>query len=232
MPSGLSTSTATPIPLAASTETLAGTKEEIAADFVGLADGAYRGNGIVFACLRARMALFRQARFQFQQMRNGHPGDMFGTPELQPLETPWPNGNTGDLLARMIQDVDLAGNAFVARRAANQLRRLRPDWVTIVFDGDAADIDTTILGYVYHPGGRARNLEPVTLDRSEVAHFIATPDPLAQFRGMSWMTPLLREIASDVAATEHKWNYFVQGATPNLKVVVPPEYKARRSPTG
>jgi len=63
-----------------------------------------------------RAKLFSEARFQFRQIRNGRPGDLFGTADLQMLEVPWTNGTTGDLLYRMIQSADLAGNAFVARR--------------------------------------------------------------------------------------------------------------------
>src|SRR6266498_1268066 len=111
--------------------TMANQKEEIAGSFTGYANQAYAGNGVVFACVQVRKMLFAQARFQFRQLRQGQPGDLFGTPELGILERPWPNGTTGDLLSRMEQDVSIAGN-FYATRIRNRIVRMRPDWVSIV----------------------------------------------------------------------------------------------------
>jgi hypothetical protein len=42
---------------------------------------------------------FSEARFQFQRLTNGQPGDLFGNPALTPIERPWPGGTTADLLA-------------------------------------------------------------------------------------------------------------------------------------
>jgi hypothetical protein len=39
---------------------------------------------------------------------------------------------------------------------------------------------------------------------------------------MSWLTPILREIGADKAATEHKARYFENGATPNMVVTLDP----------
>jgi hypothetical protein len=54
--------------------------EKIEANFRGYVDGAYKANGIVFACIAARQLLFSEARFQFRRLRFGRPGDLFGTP--------------------------------------------------------------------------------------------------------------------------------------------------------
>jgi hypothetical protein len=169
-----------------------------------------------------RAKLFSEARFQWRQRRGGRPGTMFGTPDLAVLETPWPGGTTGDLLARMIQLVDLAGNCFVARRG-DTLALLRPDWVDIVTgvksgDGDAWDVDAQVVGYVFHQGGRMSGEPPVTFLADEVAHYAPIPDPEARFRGMSWITPIIREVMADKAATAHKLQFFENGATPNLLV--------------
>ena len=83
--------------------------ERIEGNFRGYVEGAYKSNGVVFACMLARMLLFAEARFQFQQMRFGRPGDLFGTRDLELLEEPWSGATTGDLLSRMIQDVRLGG---------------------------------------------------------------------------------------------------------------------------
>jgi hypothetical protein len=90
---------------------------------------AYQNSGVVFGVVLARLSLFSEAEFKYQDLKDKH---LFGTPDLSILETPWPGATTGDLLARMEQDVSLAGNAFIRRVDDTQLERLRPEWVTIV----------------------------------------------------------------------------------------------------
>lgn len=205
-------------------QTLQGTREEIPGTFEGYTVGAYQGNGVVFACLNARMALFKQATFMYRQLRSGTPGELFSTSALDILRTPWPNGTTGDLLARMIQDADLGGNSFKVRRSRDRIIRLRPDWVSIVHgspnDPNVGmwDPEAELLGYAYQPGGPGSGSSPRFYSVEEVAHFAPLPDPLAPARGMSWLTPLVREIEGDSAATSHKLAYFRNGATPNLVV--------------
>jgi HK97 family phage portal protein len=203
-------------------QTLTGDREYIEGSFEGLVQGAYRENGIVFACMLARQLLFSEARFQFRQVRRGRPGDLFGNADLGVLEKPWPNGTTGDLLAKMIQHADLAGNAYVVRRN-RRLKVLRPDWVTIMVGSDSdeidgEDIDSELIGYLYHPGGRQAGKDPVALLPEEVCHFAPIPDPSSQYIGMSWITPVLKEVMGDKAATSHKQKFFENGATVNLAV--------------
>lgn len=205
-------------------------QEEIGGDFRGLAQAAYKRNGVVFACSTVRMLLFSEARFQFRQLRSGRPGDMFGSPALGLLERPWANGTTGDLLSRAIQDVDLAGNWFGVRRPGPRIERLRPDWTVIVAasereDAEIWDVDVEVLGYAYQPGGAGSGREPEYFLREQVAHFAPIPDPDARFRGMSWITPVIREIMADKAATDHKLEFFENGATPNLVVKLDPSVR-------
>ncbi|MFE7868840.1 phage portal protein [Micromonospora humida] len=203
-------------------------QEGIGSDFVNLVSQAYKANAIVFACELTRIALFSEARFQWRQLRNGRPGDLFGTQDLAVLERPWPGGTTGDLLGRMLQDADFGGSAFVARPAERQdrLMRLRPDWVTIVLGSDAAPdeagfaMDADFLGVIYHPGGQGSGRPTVALLADEVAHFAPNPDPLAAYRGVSWLAPILSEIQADRAATDHKLAFFHNGATPQLVVTL------------
>ncbi len=215
------------------TQTLSGDRQEIAGDFTGLVQGAYHANGVVFSSMLARMMLFSEARFQYQQMRGGRPGDLYGTPDLAILERPWPGGTTGDLLARIITNADIAGNAFIVRRPGDRLRLPRPDWVTMLFgsfdgpDAELGDLDADLIGLLYHPGGRYSGREPVTYLNAndprvpnEFAHFAPIPDPLNPHVGMSWLTPIIREIMGDSAATSHKLKFFENGATPNMVVTV------------
>jgi phage portal protein BeeE len=57
-----------------------------------------------------------------------------------------------------------------------------------------------------------------TLLPDEVAHWSPLSDPEGSGIGMSWLTPAIRDIQSDKAATEHKVRFFTNGATPNLVV--------------
>lgn len=199
-----------------------GKEEEIENNFGSYVQRAYKSNSVIFACMAARMLLFSEARFQYQRMTKGRPGDLFGDSSLDILEHPWPNGVTGDLLTRAITDVDLAGN-FYATRRRNRLIRLRPDWVTMVLGSDdpnvdAQDIDAEFLGIIYYPGGENSGASGEYLQRSQIAHYALFPDPEAHVRGMSWITPVVREVMADSAATQHKLKFFENGATPQMIV--------------
>lgn len=193
--------------------------ESIENSFLGYIHGLYKSNGIVFACMEARRSVFSQARFQFQRITNGRPGDLFGSGALALLENPWPNGTTGELLSRAIQDVDLSGNHYVVREK-DRLRRLRPDWVQIILNAppDTA-VQSDVLGYAYWPGG-INHGQPTIYTPQELAHWCPIPDPEAQYRGMSWLTPVLREIQADKQATDHKAKFYANAATPKLAVSV------------
>lgn len=206
-----------------------GTGESIDSSFPSYVHGIYKANGVVFACMAARQYLFSEVRFQYRRFQNGRPTELFGDSSLALLENPWPNGTTGELLARMEQDVSMAGNFYAtvrSQRGRPVIKRMRPDWVTIVMgsqsdpnvDGD--DLDAELIGYSYQPGGPASKREPIFLLPGDVCHFSPSPDPLATYRGMSWLTPVLREIEGDQAATEHKLQYFRHAATPNLVVTL------------
>ncbi|MCB0993649.1 MAG: phage portal protein [Acidimicrobiales bacterium] len=205
-------------PFGASVQTtMPGQKAElIGDDFRGYVEGAYKQNGVVFAVCLARLLLFTEARFQWQQMRGGRPGALFGTPDLEVLEVPWRNGTTGDLLARWEQHASFAGNGFVARRPGG-LRIMRPDWTGVVMSGEEGDLDSEVIGYIYWQGGIEKG-RPITLLPEDVAHFAPIPDPLSPWRGMSWLTPVVREVMGDAAATDHKLAFFENAATPNLAV--------------
>lgn len=182
--------------------------------------GAYQANGVIFAVILARLLLFSEARFQWRRVRYGRTGELFGTQELSILEKPWPNGTTGELLTRMEQDVSLAGNFYCVREGADRLRRLRPDWVEIVLTAPPDEaVQTDVAGYAYYPGGRySGKADAEYYLPDEMCHWSPIPDPLAQYRGMSWVSPVIREIEADQAATAHKGKFFTNGARPGLVV--------------
>jgi HK97 family phage portal protein len=207
---------------AAGQQSLAGgPPKEVSQSFQGYVQGVYKANGVVYACISARMHYFSQVRFQFRQMRNGRPGDLFGTQELQILERPWPNGTTSDLLSRAELDVSLEGN-FYAYRDRDVLRRMRPDWVSIALSAPPDDRDAEILGYGYHPGGYNSGKPPLAMLPEEVLHYAPSPDPQARYRGMSWLTSVMNEIQADDAATTHKGKFFQNGATANTVATLDP----------
>jgi hypothetical protein len=200
--------------------------ERVETDFEAYVEQVYKRNGAVAALMFTRQMVFSEARFQFRNMRNGRPGDLFGTADLGLLEKPWPGATTGDLLTRMIADADLAGNCFltvVGEGADRRIRRLRPDWVTIVQGSQSepelygAALDARLLGYIYSPQAPGSD-EGTVLMPDQVAHFAPIPDPIANWRGMSWLTPVLREVSADTAATLHKLKFFENGAS--LQTVV------------
>ena len=196
--------------------------EEISSDLRGYTGGGYMGNAIVFACILSRLQVFSQARFQFRQLRSGRPGQLFGDAALAPLEVPEPGKTTSDLLSRMEVDVSLAGNSFHVRRG-DRIKRLRPDWMAIVLGGYGHDDpDAEVLGYAYWPGGMQSGNDPVGFNREEVAHYAPIPDPLACYRGMSWLTPVIREVMADSGFRDHKIKFLEHGGTHNFLFQIDP----------
>jgi len=195
--------------------------------FASLVAGAYLRNSVVFACLAVRARLFGTARFQFQQMRNGRPGALFGTPDLALLERPEPGKTTSDLLQSAILDADLGGHGILLGRR-DAIRRLRPDWVTIAYGSKGRstelgswDPDAEIIGFSYYPGGPMSGAKPVNFLPEEIAHFVPTKDPLARNRGISLLSAGLREVMADNASTSYKLAFFENAATPNLALKFP-----------
>lgn len=202
--------------------------EQVGPTFESYVLNGLGGNGVVWSIERVRLAVFTEARFLYQRFRKGRPGDLYGAPALALLERPWAGGSTGDLLARMILDVDMAGN-FFGVELDGEIVRLRPDWVEIALterwmeqNGEYVQVGWKRLGYLYYEGGRTGSAPAVFLPE-EVIHFAPSPDPLASWRGMSWLTPVVREIMADSQATKHKLKFFENAATPNLAVSLPKE---------
>lgn len=207
-------------------QTLTGQQaERVPNSLEGYAQGAYASNGVVFACMTVRALVFSAIRFQYQRFRAGRPSDLFGGPELGLVEEPWTGGTTQDLLLRMIQDADLAGNAYWTVRDG-ELVRLRPDWVEIVLQPrrvQGSILGYERIGYIYTEQGPQSGNDPIALLADEVAHFAPIPDPLATYRGMSWLTPVIRQVQNDGLMERHKRKFFENGATPNVIVSYPPE---------
>lgn len=207
--------------------------ERISDNFSGYISGIVKQNGIVFACLVARMSIFTEAWPIYRRERKGRLGDYFSSSVLDLLKKPGEGQTSGDLLGRALFDADIAGNAYIAK-IGGELVRLRPDWVEILLaprDTVLGTVGWKKVGYAYYEGGNFQTKNPAVFLVDEVAHFAPTPDPDASYRGMSWITPVVREIMADGQATKHKLKFFENAATPNLAVklpetISPDKYKA------
>lgn len=195
---------------------------------------AAKTNGPIFSLILARQQIFSQARFQWTRFSGGAPTDLFGSPELGVLERPWPGGTTGDLLGRMEWNISTAGNSYVRRTRADRLNILPPQWVIIVLgsqtnaDNPAEAPDVEVAGYVYDPPSGPMRFYPADGSNGRMAHFAPIPDPDFHFLGMSWITPVLRELQADSMATEHKARFFQNAATPNLAIKFDPSVKLQQ----
>lgn len=198
-------------------------------DFEGMVRSVYYRSGIVAACLAARSGLISEARFKWRMLSDRK---MFGDEKLLPLERPTPNATSGDLLTRFEQDASLAGNGYRIR-IGSELHHARPDWMHIVLGSNMADSyeiadapDATVVGYAYWPGGAQGKYKPRVYLPSQVAHYAPEPDPLFKFRGISWVSQVLREIDTDRQLTEHKSGFLARGATPAFALKYPETFGA------
>jgi phage portal protein BeeE len=204
-------------------------------DFVGMSREMFGSSSVVFACMLARLSVFSAVRMLYQGFRGGRPSSLFANPSLSIFERPWAGGTTADMLTRLITDADLAGNAYMIERRS-ELVRLRPDWVDIVLepreeigeDGKVRTLGWRKIGYVYYEDG-IRDDDGVILLPDEVCHFAPIPDPQASYRGMSWMTPIVREVQSDKSMTRHKVRFMQNAATPNMVIKHQPQVTPKQA---
>lgn len=184
------------------------------------AQSAYGSSGVVFAAFLVRMLVFAEATFALQARDDKH---LYTNSSLSLLQQPWPDGSEAELLVRMEQDAGLAGQAYIwAPPGEDLLVRLRPDWTTII--SELVDVPgggqyRRKVGYWVEPpktvtGQGTGQYYPA----NEVAHWAPVPDPAATFRGMSWLTPVYREIQGDDGLTRYKIKYLENSASPNLLI--------------
>ena len=201
----------------------------------GFALQANSSSAIVFAAEAVRMALFAEARFQFQAKDDKH---LFGNTSLGKLEEPFgPDSTEGDLLGRMEQDAGFMGQAYIwDPPGEDRLVRLRPDWTTIVSELVTVPNGTgrpgfyrRKIGYWHEPPKALldqERLKGFMVPAAECVHWAPIPDPAADFRGMSWLTPAIRDVQGDSGLTTYKIKYLENAATPNLLI----KYPAKMAP--
>ena len=196
-------------------------REAILPQLTAFAQQASASSSPVFSALLVRMALFSEARFQFQALDDRH---LFGTTALAKLEEPFgPNTTTGQLLARMEQDAFLAGQAYIWDPPdEDRLVRLRPDWTTIVSEVirvPGGGWYRKPVGYWFEQPKDAlgrRNSDGFLVPEAECVHWAPIPDPQADFRGMTPLTAAVRDIQGDDGMARYKLRYLTNDATPNM----------------
>lgn len=197
-------------------ETALYTFEDWARNIYG--SSGWSGNSVIFTAIDKRMKLLSEASFKYRSLRDKR---LFGGPGLGVLEEPYgPGTTTAQLFKRLEQDASLAGNAY-HRIAGDRLVRLRPDWVTLVSQVERDEFgeeSRVLLGVVFDPQGADPDLEAAFYPISEIAHWAPIPDPLANFRGMSWISAVLRELRGDIRMSEYREAFFKNSATPNLVI--------------
>ncbi len=174
----------------------------------GAYGAAYDANSVVFACEANRLLLFSEARFQWQRLVDGRPGDLFGNRALSLLEEPWVGATTGELLMQMELDVAEHGNSYWVPDGA-YLHRLDPCRVKVLTEGTYDDLYTgyqtgdRLLAYAYR---ETKDDPPVIYFPGEICHYKPYPCRTNRWVGMSWLAPCLPDIDVDQQLTQHKLN--------------------------
>jgi phage portal protein BeeE len=196
-------------------------REPVLPQLAAFAQQANSSNAPVFSALLVRMSLLSEARLQWQALDDRH---LWGDTSLAKLEEPFgPNTTTGNLFSRMEQDAFLAGQAYVwDTPGEDRLVRLRPDWTTIVSEvvhvGGGGWYRRKI-GYWFEPPKSLMSKdEGFFVPAEECVHWAPIPDPQANFRGMSPLTPIVRDVQGDDGMGQYKLRYLANNATPNIVI--------------
>jgi phage portal protein BeeE len=177
---------------------------------------------------------FSAGRFTFRRLNGGRLSEFFTSRELAPFQNNTPGMTQGQILARAYLDAVAAGNSYWTTPSALGLRpgpagdralRLPPQQVKVVLVPGPGDIGFEKAGYLYETDPHDRGSD-VFLRLDQVAHFMPWPDPRDPWRGMSCLTPLIRQVYTDELLTQHVAAYFSNAATPNLIVKYPIDVEA------
>jgi phage portal protein BeeE len=173
--------------------------------------GYYDSNSVVFACTTNRTLLFSEARFQWQALRKGRPGELFSSTGLNLIERPWQGASTRDLLVTAELDVAMAGNSYWIKDRG-ELVRLDFSKVSILTSGVQNPVSGEIVGqrlsgYAY----KVNNQELAVYGPDDVLHYKPHPSRESQFLGMSWLNPCLDDVDADEQMTAHKRSTVANG---------------------
>lgn len=194
---------------------------EPASGFVGMVQGVHQRHGVVSAAVIARALLLSQLHFALRK-RYGTDRGLFAGPGLSVLDQ-FPVPRPRSLMAMEMQ-ASYDGNAYVVRRNG-KTRLVNPQTMTVVL-GSEDEVDPTTaegqlvlepVGYFYKSLGNP-SAKPLWLWPHEVAQWAPEPDPICWWRGASWVSSVIRDIATDFQISDHLNQFFKHAATPNLSV--------------
>jgi hypothetical protein len=200
--------------------------DQVDGSFVDHIQKIHNRHGIVAAAVEARALLMSQVRFKFRRVD----GTLYGNRDLSILERPGSTTRPA-MLKALEYDVSYSGTGVVGRRG-NRLFRLSPAHTTFVlasesepsWDGEllTAPFDAETVGVIYDAshGRSSGHLE--SFQRGEFAVYAPEPDPLHPWRGLSWVTSVVREIMLDGQVTSHEGKFFENAATPSLVFLMDP----------
>jgi len=194
---------------------------DLSGEFGQLVASVGRQHGLVAAAVFARSLLISQTRFQWRRFGDR---EMFGSAALALLDRPAMGMTRNQLFASAENCVSYGGAAYFYRSDAQGLKVLRPDWVETVFVSTTAPdqvgkflpLDAELVGYKYWPGGRNAGQSSTSLAVEDVAVWAPQADPEYPWRGLSWITAMIRDIALDYQAEAHVNKFFENAATPNV----------------
>lgn len=188
--------------------------------FEGYVNQIHKRYGVVAAAVYARQLLVSELRFQWRDVTAGAAGRLFGTAALGMLEYPSESLTRPQLLATMEAHVSYSGVAYVLRNDDGTLSLLNPQHVYVALGTDLVDpdlaslaADCRVVAYVYDP---KRGVPPRVFLPSELAAWIPEPDPIMWWRGLSWVSSVLDEIATDRQASDHLSKFYTNAATPQM----------------
>lgn len=190
------------------------------------AGGYYESNSVVFSVVTNRILLFSEARFQFQHLRKGRPGDLWSTPDLAMLEKPWVGASTRDLLACAELNVAERGNSYWVQDENDPayMQWLDPTRIVIMTERATDSIygytvGDKLLAYGYKTDGG----QIVVYEPTQVAHYKPHPSSANRFVGTSWLAACADDINSDIAITQHKEISLGKGGSIPYVVTAPVE---------
>lgn len=204
--------------------------DKVSGSFRSYVQQIHQRHGVVAAAVVTRGLLMSQVRFRW---RDEMDGTLSTSRELQALNRPGSMSRTR-MLSLLEIDASYSGSGFLVRRNGVTFR-LEPDEVHFVLGSDSdpsweydtlvAPYDTRVVGLLHKPGsaGNGSNVGPAELfGPGEFAVWAPEPDPLAPWRGSSWVTSVVRETLLDGQATEHMGKFFEKAATPGLVFMMDP----------
>lgn len=199
--------------------------------FTSYVDAIHRKNPVISAAATSRALLVSQLRFVYRNNAvSSTPGRTFGDRTLSLLERPGAMKRSA-FLSTMELHGSYAGSAYPVVKNG-KLFLLRPDWTTVVMASDSDPVtvddmtlppsDAVVSAIVYQPEHNGKKGRPEAFVPGEFTIWSPEPDPVYWWRGVSWVSALVREFAIDGQVTEHQSKFFENAATPQLVFTMDP----------